>query len=352
MRMTGEDTAVRISPPGTWGNDPGCFLTSLRSPWYAMIADLQDIVVCATTSYAARQGLKALQLPLTTRTVSCPTGLGSDSRPVPVGVNGVDTYLSDSMQFSLEYGCRVAPKGCYSITQSFRCEEPDDTHLNQFTHSEGEILGDLDDLIQYVEGLVRYLAASIYDSYARELGRAIKDLAHIERMATSTGPLPRVTFDEAALLLEDEPGCIGGEAGLRTLTRHGERRLMQAVSECVWVTHFDHLGVPFFQAFADETRTTAACADLLFGMGEVVGGGERHTTGAQLRDSLRLHGVEERDYAWYVRMKEELPLRTAGFGMGMERYLMWVLCHDDIRDMPLISRVDEEGPWPPSVDRP
>lgn len=345
-------TASHVIPPRTWDNTPRAFLTSLRSPWYGLMVDLEDIVVRATFSYAHGRGLKALHLPLTTRTVTCPNGLGSDSEPVPVNVSGVQTYLSDSAQFPLEYGCRLTEKGCYTILPSFRNEEPDETHLSQFTHSEAEIIGGLDDVIDYVEGYVRHLTRTILDEYGRELSAVSPDISHLERMADWSGPFPRVTFDEALQLLADCQGCTKGTDNWRALTRHGEHRLMEIVNEFVWVTHLDHLSVPFYQAFGDDDRQTASCADLFFGMGEVVGSGERHRSGDEVQRALELHAVPRKDYAWYADMKNEFPLRTAGFGMGIERYLMWVLSHDDIRDIPLISRVDEESSWPSSVDRP
>lgn len=341
-----------ITPPRTWDNAPRGFLASLRSPWYGMMVDLGDIVMRATFTYAHGQGLKAMNLPLTTRTVTCPTGLGSDSEPVPVNVSGVQTYLSDSAQFPLEYGCRFTENGCYTILPSFRNEDPDETHLNQFTHSEAEIIGGLDDVIEYVEGYVRHLARSILDEYGHKLSAAIHDISHLERMADGSASFPRVTFSEAARLLSGYPDCIRGDGSWRTLTRNGERRLMMIVNEFVWVTHLDHLSVPFYQAFGDADRKTASCADLFFGMGEIVGSGERHRTGDEVQRALGLHAVPRRDYAWYVDMKYEFPLRTAGFGMGIERYLMWVFGHDDIRDIPMISRIDQEKSWPASVDRP
>jgi asparaginyl-tRNA synthetase len=345
-------TISHIAPPHTWGNRPQAFLASLRSPWYGMMADLEDIVARATFEYAHSRGLKSLQVPLTTRTVTCPTGLGSDSEPVPVNVSGVDTYLSDSAQFPLEYGCRLVKNGCYTILPSFRNEVPDETHLNQFAHSEAEIVGGLDDVIEYVEGYVRHLSRKILDEYDRELSAAIRDVTHLERMAGHSAAFPRVTFSEARQLLSDYPDCIRDDDSWRVLTRRGERRLMNIVNEFVWVTHPDHMSVPFYQAFGDTDRRTAASADLFFGMGEIVGSGERHRTGDEVVEALDLHAVAKQDYAWYVDMKYEFPLRTAGFGMGMERYLMWVVNHDDIRDIPLISRIDEEKSWPSSVGRP
>jgi aspartyl/asparaginyl-tRNA synthetase len=321
-----------------------------------MMVDLEDIIVRATFGYAHSRNLKALNLPLTTRTVTCPTGLGSDSEPVPVNVGGVQTFLSDSAQFPLEYGCRFTEHGCYAILPSFRNENPDETHLNQFTHSEAEIIGGLNDVIEYVEGYVRHLTRSILNEYGQELPMAIHDISHLERMADGSGPFPRVTFNEAARLLAGYPDCVRGDASWRTLTRNGERLLMKIVNEFVWVTHFDHLSVPFYQAFGDRQGNgdskTASCADLFFGMGEIVGSGERHRTGDEVQRALGMHAVPKRDYAWYVDMKDEFPLRTAGFGMGVERYLMWVVGHDDIRDIPLISRIDQENSWPASIDRP
>ncbi|AUG77448.1 Asparagine ligase A [Kitasatospora sp. MMS16-BH015] len=342
----------KITAPGTFAaNEPGAFLAALRSPWYALIAELHDTVLSTTVNYGASRGLRSLYLPLTTRTITCPSGLGSDTRPVPVTVNGVDTYLPDSMQFLLEWGCQVSPGGGYTIMPSFRDEVPDKTHLGQFTHSEAELPGGLDDLIRYVEGYVKALAATILDRHGEQLARSRGDISHLERMVAAGG-FSRLTFDEAVDVLADEPGCISDQGKGRNLTRKGERLLMSRISEFLWVTHFDHLTVPFYQAFGDSEGRTARNADLLFGMGEVVGSGERHTHGAEVRKALAMHDVPENEYAWYVQMKDEMPLRTSGFGMGVERFLMWVLNHDDIRDMSLVSRVDEPASWPAAVLRP
>jgi asparaginyl-tRNA synthetase len=128
--------------------------------------------------------------------------------------------------------------------------------------------------------------------------------------------------------------------------------LMTRVSKILWVRYFDYLSVPFYHAFGDGSAVSAKNADLYFGIGEVVGAGERHENADDLRRSMAMHGVNETEYDWYVRMRDELPMKTSGFGMGVDRFLMWVLNHDDIRDMPLISRVGEQKSWPPMVVRP
>jgi asparaginyl-tRNA synthetase len=340
----------RVRPPA--GEERGSFLERARSPWYALVADLQDVVLRTTAEFSLDRGVRNLHLPVTTRTITCPSGLGSDAAPVPVTVSGVSTYLADSMQFLLEYGCRVTPSGCYVVLPSFRAETPDKRHLSQFTHSEAEIPGRLADVISYVEDYVKALAAAMLDEYGGRLAAAVGDISHLERMAAHAGPFPRVTFAEAVRMLEGENGCIYQQGSWRRLTHRGELELMRRVGEFVWVSHFDHLAVPFYQGFQDSDGLTATNADLLFGIGEVVGLGERHTGSETLRKAIASHEVTESDYAWYLQMKHELPMVTSGFGMGVERFLLWVLRHDDIRNIPLVPREDETLAWPASIDNP
>ena len=355
MEKTKDDPAAPaaprgLRPPGTWAGED--FRRTLTSPWYRLVMDLHDVVLRATVQYATTRGLRAMVPAMTTRTITCPTAAGSDSLPVPVTVSGVDTYLPDSAQFLLEYGCRLAPGGCYDVLPSFRGEQPDETHLGQYVHSEAELPGGLDELVEYVEGYLRYLADAVLAELGERIHAATGTTTHLVRMADRAGGFQRITFDEAVAVLNGFDGDVVDGGGWRTLTRQGERRLMTIVDEFVWVTHFDHLSVPFYQGFGDPDGRTATNADLFFGMGEVVGGGARHTTGDEMRVAMATHGVAEADYDWYVRMKDHLPMPTAGFGMGVERFLMWVLSHDDIRDIPLVSRIGESPGWPARVDRP
>jgi len=324
----------------------------MSSPWFKLISDLHDTVMQATVSYATSWGLKWLFLPITTRTVTCPSALGSDSAPMPVTVNNVQTYLADSMQFALEYGCRLSPVGCYSIAPSFRNENQDRSHLTQFIHSEVELVGDIDDLMRYVSGYVQALAGAVLDRLGDDLAKARGDVSHLQRMVDRNPSFEQLTFDEAARLIADVDGAIQYGDDWRALSHQGERLLLERVGEVLWVHHFDNLAVPFYQAFGDDEAKTAANADMLLGFGEIVGSGERHGNAVDLRKSMVMHGVNEAEYEWYVRMREEMPMTTSGFGLGVDRFLMWVLKHDDIRDIPLISRQEESDLWPEMVVRP
>lgn len=320
--------------------DPNRFLNIIDDPRTRLLIDLQDLVSRVTTNFWAQKGVRNLHLPITTNTISSPMGLGSDSLPVKIQMFGMDTYLADSMQFMLEYGCRLSSSGAWYLMPSFRGEASDQTHLNQFFHSEAEIPGRLNDVMAVAEEYVRALSTAALDEYRTDLAKTVGHVDHIESMVTAES-FPRLTLDEALNFLGEDPrSSVHHEGGWRTLTRFGERRLISEINPFVWVTHFDRRSVPFYQAHSAEDGTTSLSADLLFGVGETVGCGERHTTGAEVRSALSQHGVPGSDYAWYIAMKDSYPMLTSGFGLGVERWLMWVLDHDDIRDMQLVQRVN------------
>lgn len=318
----------------------------LTSGWKRDLVDVLDTVHRATMEFWWARGVRHLMLPLTTGAVSSPMGLGSDSSPVSVQMHGHTTYLADSMQFLLEYGCRFADHGCFYLMPSFRGEEPDATHLREFFHSEAEIPCDVDTLLGVVEDYVRSLASAILHHHEGLL-TAHGGSDHLVGLVTSA-PFVRLTFDEAWEALDGDPAMVERDDrnGFRTLRRAGELALIDRFGPALWITHWDPMAVPFYQARDPETGQ-ALQADLLLGPGEVAGAGQRHVGGPEVILALEDHAVDAADYEWYLGMKEHAPLQTSGFGLGVERFLMWALGHDDIRDMQLAPRLG-----PPSSARP
>jgi asparaginyl-tRNA synthetase len=212
-----EDRAGTVpgTPPAVWRRRADRHLVVPRSAWYRLIVELHDLITVGTVEFWHRRGAKAMQLPVTTGAVSSPMGLGSDSQPVGVTIDGHETYLADSMQFLLEYGLRLSPEGCYYLMPSFRGESPDATHLSQFVHSEAELPCDLAGVQRSVESYLRFLVKRMLEEAGAELASVVADLSHLERMADHDGPFASVTFDEA-------DGILGGDE--QFVTRHASWR--------------------------------------------------------------------------------------------------------------------------------
>lgn len=339
---------TKTTPPRTWEKPQSHSILAIKSQWYRNLFQIQNTLFHSTVDYFRNKCKYSYALtPITTDTISSPMGLGSDSEPVFVNMLGQDVYLADSMQFVLEYFLRFQEglPGAYYVSPSFRGEDPDATHLNQFYHVECELLGDMDAGISIAEGYVVHLTQAMLKNHSKIILSTAGMLSHAQDlMKRMEKPLPRVTLEQAIPMMPSSD-CIewvqeGQPQFGRKLTRKGESVLIEKYGGAVWLTEMDHLSVPFYQAYVEgSSETKAKAADLLLGLGETVGLGERHSTPEMVQEALRHHAVPEESYRWYINMRKAMPLSTSGWGMGTERYLCWLLQHNDVRDMQIIPRM-------------
>ena len=336
-----------LKEPNSWKKPEKHYMEVLDNPWYKTLVKLQNLVSYETMKFYEKKGIITMHLPVTTGSISSPMGRGSDSSPVKIQIKGIEMYLADSMQFMLEYGCRLNEKGVYYIMPSFRGEKADERHLCQFYHSEAEIPGKLEDVMKLVDEYIKYISKEIVKVLGTELSKQIGDISHIKHIANYRKAFPRITFDEAERELKKRhpktiEKYIKYEDGWRNITREAEKELIKIYGGIVWITNYDDLAVPFYQQLDDKIKGTTRNADLLMGIGETVGCGERHANDKTLLTALKRHEVDPNDYKWYIELKKHYPMQTAGFGMGIERFLMWIMKCSDIRNMEICLRHNGE----------
>ena len=328
------------------------YINVLKSDWYKLLVKLENLIFVETVKFYETENIGTVFLPVTTGSISSPMGRGSDSLPVKIKLFGVGTYLADSMQFLLEYGCRLTNcNGVYYIMPTFRGEKADSRHLCQFYHSEAEIKGSLNDVMNLVEKYIKYLSKKIIEKMGDELERKIGDISHIKKVANQRQKFIRISFNDVEQKLKelypkDIDRYIQYCDGWRNITSAGEKEIMKIYGGIVWITNYDVLAVPFYQQFDSKIEGTTKNADLLLGIGETVGCGERHEDYQELLKSLEIHNVDSNEYEWYINMKKISPLKTSGFGMGTERFLMWVMKCDDIRNMQICLRFNGKNILP------
>lgn len=330
----------KLKPPQTWNNSEQHFSAALNHPWYKIITQLNGLITYSTNDYFRKKNYLPALMPITSEAVTSPMGLGSDSLPVSINLFDKTTYLADSMQFHLEYMLRQHPQGVFYIMPTFRGEDSDERHLNQFFHIEAEFCGKLDDLISTIEGLIISYTESIIDNMQQEFQNYGLTMDHMHRLVNQyKNGFPRITFREACRILGTNAKWYNMLDGNPiSLTGAAEKEILKKFGEAVWLTHLPKLGVPFYQADAEDGQS-ALCADLLLGIGETAGCGQRHYSYESTLNAIKERGVDPSAYDWYLRMKKEYPLQTCGFGIGLERYLLWVLQHDDIRDTHMMVRL-------------
>jgi len=75
-------------------------------------------------------------------------------------------------------------------------------------------------------------------------------------------------------------------------------------------------------------------ADLLApeGYGEIIGGGERSSDLAYLERQIERHGLPREAYEWYLDLRRFGSVPHSGFGLGIERAVMWICGLQHIRE--------------------
>lgn len=263
-------------------------------------------------------------------------GLGSDSSPVEVEIKNHKVFLADSMQFSLEIGARLNKKGSYYVMPTFRGENTDSRHLNEFVHSEVEIKGNLTDIKNLAERYIKYLIKGLLEHCSSEINSVTGTTKHL------TNALDRkfvsIRFEDAQKELNNIEGALEpSNCGEHVITSIGEKELIKRLGDFTWLTNMPWLIVPFYQAKEPNTKYSMT-ADLLGGIGEMLGSGQRVLNNSDVDESLNFHQVDESGYLWYKEMRNIKTIQTSGFGLGTERFLLWALRHNDIRDCTLLIR--------------
>ncbi len=251
---------------------------------------------------------------------------------------GGPAYLSQSAQLYLE-AMSFGLEFVYSLTPSFRAEKSKTRrHLIEYWHLEGEEAwvdnkGNMD--IQ--EGLVSAMIGLAVEERGAELEELGGDLDMLKGIQP---PFERITYERALEIL--------GEKGVRCgwgmdLGVKEERALTEELEKPIFVTHFPVETKPFYMKMSSDERTYE-CADLLApkGFGEVIGGSERETDYQALVDRLKNWDIPMENYEWYLDLRKYGSVPHSGFGLGLERLVMFVCNLDHIRD---------SQPFPRTINR-
>ena len=90
---------------------------------------------------------------------------------------------------------------------------------------------------------------------------------------------------------------------------------------------------PFYMRVNDDGRTVRAMDVLVPGVGEIIGGSQREERLDVLEGRMREQGLNPEDYWWYLDLRRYGTVPHAGFGLGVERTLMFLTGMANIRDV-------------------
>ena len=326
----------------------------MSDPYYKNLVILRNIVEMACDDYFQKLHAPKIDLFLIAKGVSSPTGKGSDSLPIPLRLGQQSIFLVDSAQFGMEPLVAGRFDMVYCYLPSFRGEDADDCHLNQFYHCEAEMKGNYQRCMKIVESLVKRLIEKIINASENSIFNfKVNNFREIQTAVKKTFPV--ITFDEVEILLKKHKlsHLIEIRSYGRVLTHKGEIKITELVGNNqipVWITKFDRDVVAFYQKPDPKNIERVLNSDLIFPSinggfgGEIVGSGQRQDSAIEMLESMKRQEIKNlKSYKWYIDLRRNPKYEsTSGFGLGVERFIAWMLGLRSIVDAAIYPIIKNE----------
>uniref|UniRef100_A0A182IK85 asparagine--tRNA ligase n=1 Tax=Anopheles atroparvus TaxID=41427 RepID=A0A182IK85_ANOAO len=259
-----------------------------------------------------------------------------DGVPLEHGYFDRATFLTVSGQLHLEAMSHGLDK-VYTFGPTFRAENcKSNIHLSEFYMLELEeaFMDSLEELADRVEDLVKQVSKCL-------LERSATDLSIVRKLTTDDPlekafewmekPFPRMNYDEAIRILKANQSKLKSSVSVEEgINKEQELFLVEHCQSPVFICYWPKEIKSFYMRENKQNARLVDALDLLVPhVGELVGGSVREDS----YDTL-LRKIPTTDaLQWYLDLRKFGSVTTAGFGLGFERYLSWLLNVHNIKDV-------------------
>ena len=285
--------------------------------------------------------------PVTTSSSSPVHGEGgvSDDNGFSRDFFGKKAYLTVSGQLNAEAFAHGF-KNVYTFGPTFRAENSNTSrHAAEFWMMEPEMaFADLNDNMDLAEDMIKYFIKEVRQALPEEFeffGKFI-DQGLLERLDNIVNSrFERITYTQAVdiLLKADRKFEYPVKWGIDLQSEHERYICEEVYKKPVFVTGYPREIKAFYMRLNDDGKTVAAMDLLAPGVGEIIGGSQREERLDVLDKRIKEAGLDEKTYWWYREIRRFGGVKHAGFGLGFERFLMYLTGMENIRDVIPFPRV-------------
>lgn len=257
---------------------------------------------------------------------------------------GKKAALSVSGQLEGEVAAMALGK-IYTFGPSFRAEKSNTPrHVAEFWHVEPEVaFAELPDIIELAEALIKHIINAVLEKCPEELkffDRHFENVL-IEKLETVAGHnFAVMTYTEAIerLKASGKDFKYPVEWGCDLMTEH-ERYISEEIcKKPVFLTDYPKEIKSFYMKQNPDGKTVAATDLLVPGVGEIIGCSEREADLDKLLEAMKSRNMSLDEYEHYIALRRFGSVPHSGFGLGLERIIMYVTGVQNIRDVILYPR--------------
>ncbi|RMD86606.1 MAG: asparagine--tRNA ligase, partial [Candidatus Dadabacteria bacterium] len=212
-------------------------------------------------------------------------------------------------------------------------------HLAEFWMIEPEMaFYSLEDNMNLAEEFIKYLINHILERCTEEMeffDRWIEKgiIESVRKVAESH--FQTITYTEAIKILENSKESFEYPVkwGIDLQAEHERYLTERYFKSPLFVTDYPKEIKAFYMRLNDDGKTVRAMDMLVPRVGELIGGSQREEREDVLRQKIADAGIDEKDLWWYLELRKFGTVPHSGFGLGFERFLMYITGMKNIRDV-------------------
>ncbi|MBX7103078.1 MAG: asparagine--tRNA ligase [Gemmataceae bacterium] len=252
---------------------------------------------------------------------------------------GKPAYLTVSGQLQGEaYACALGR--IYTFGPTFRAENSNTPrHLAEFWMIEPEMaFFDLQDNMALAEAFLKRIIGDVL-AHCTEDMQFFAERIDKELMSRLNNvlekPFLRLPYTEAVdILLKSGKTWEFPVAWGNDLQSEHERYLTEQHFKCPVILYdYPRTLKPFYMRCNDDGKTVRAMDVLVPGVGEIIGGSQREERLDILEGRMRDQGLDPELYSWYCDLRRYGTVPHSGFGLGLERTVLFCTGMANIRDV-------------------
>jgi asparaginyl-tRNA synthetase len=309
----------------------------LRSSRSWAILRIRAVIIDAIREWLDGNGYLNVDTPILT-----PAAAEGTTTLFEIDYHGEPAYLAQTGQLYNEANIFAFGK-VYCFGPTFRAEKSKTRrHLQEFWMVEPEVaFCNLEQLMEIEEQFISHLVQRCLRDCQAELQVLERDLSHLQKV---TPPFPRIHYDDAVKLINEAaargelvpgyPDPVPPIAWGDDFGSPHETYIAAQFEKPVFVHHYPTQVKAFYMEPEADRPEVCRSVDLLApeGYGEIIGGSERMSDPNKLLAAIEHHKLPKEVYEWYIDLRRYGSVVHSGFGLGLERAVVWVCGLDHIRE--------------------
>ncbi|WP_342264445.1 asparagine--tRNA ligase [Spiroplasma endosymbiont of Clivina fossor] len=235
----------------------------------------------------------------------------------------------------------------YTFGPTFRAEKSHTSrHVAEFWMVEPEVAySSLEENIKLGEELIKYIINYILENNKNELKFLNDNVDNnlLDKLKTVvTVKFVVMTYDDTIMELikvKDRFENQNIHWGMDLQTEHERYLCEQLTNKPTFITNYPQVIKAFYMKTNEDNKTVQAMDLLVPGIGELIGGSQREDNYEKLLAKMQMANLDIKDFQWYLNLRQYGYAPSGGFGLGLERLIMYLTGMTNIRDVLPFPRV-------------